>query len=96
MPTLPINDARFQALKNKGYTGNTNDKILQWLRAYGATSKDLSDAWGQFLIAQGAPAGKRRADQLYIWLGGLAGMTTSKQINDRWLYFWNHFSTYFP
>ena len=96
MPVKSITDARFQALQAKGYTGTTNDKILQWLRANGATAKNIPDAWTQFLAARGFGGTKKRGDQQYAWLGSLAGMTTSKQISDRWLYFWNNFSTYFP
>ena len=83
MPT--ITDARFDALRAQGFTGATNDLLLQWLKANGATSNALPDAWKEMLEAQGYTYGSRN-DSWYALLGDL-GYTGA--LNDRELAFWS-------
>ena len=54
-----LNDCRFTALRDQGFTGQTNDMLLQWLQDNGATSDCLPDAWLEMLIAQGATPAHR-------------------------------------
>jgi hypothetical protein len=61
MPNL--SDARFDALRVKGYTGSISDMTLAWLQAEGgATAKDLPTAWIQMLANQGFATGDRNTD----------------------------------
>lgn len=84
-----ISDARFAALRTQGFTGSISDMTLQWLQFNGATSKMITDAWREMLVALGAwsdtQAGQRN-DAWYLYLGviGYEG-----QISDRELDFWN-------
>jgi len=82
MPT--VSDARFDALRDQGFTGATNDMLLQWLLANGATTPALPDAWAEMLIAQGYDPYQRN-DSWYAFLGDL-GYTGS--ISDREIGFW--------
>jgi len=79
-----LNDSRFESLRGQGFTGATNDMVLQWLQAGGATSGAISDAWREFLDTLGFSTGQRN-DDWYAYLGSL-GYTGS--LNDRELQFW--------
>jgi hypothetical protein len=94
MPAL--SDARFDALRALGYTGATNDMILQWLQANGATSPALPDAWMEMLLfqADGAFTGGQRNDRWYTLLA-LNGFL-AKDINQRELDFWLAGGTFTP
>ena len=81
-----LTDARFEALRALGYTGTTNDMLLQWLQFNGATSPCLPDAWLEYLNSiEILGAIGQRNDRWYQLLG-LAGYTG--QLNDRELAFW--------
>jgi len=49
-----LNDCRFEALRGLGYTGATNDMLLQWAHAGGATSPVLNEALLEYLLLNGA------------------------------------------
>lgn len=49
-----FNDARFAALRGQGFDGSTNDMLLQWAQAFGATSNQLNDAILEMLLLNGA------------------------------------------
>ncbi len=85
MPT--ITDARFDSLRASGYTGATNDMLLQWLQFEGAAANNLPDAWQEFLVAKLGitTAEYQRNDAWYAYLGSL-GYTGA--VNDRELQFW--------
>lgn len=49
-----LNDCRFNALRLAGFTGATNDMLLQWAQAGGAISGALNDALLEYLLLNGA------------------------------------------
>jgi len=81
-------DARFAALRTQGFVGATNDMVLQWLQANGATSGAISDAWKQMLDIIQPPPPSHRADQWSTWLRLNGYGTTSGNRNDAELDFW--------
>lgn len=81
---MQLNDLRFQALRDQGFTGSTNDMLLQWLQANGATSGQLNDAWSEMLVSKGFSLVIN--DGWYALLGDLG---YEGQINDRELAFWS-------
>jgi hypothetical protein len=81
-----INDIRFKALGDQGFTGSFNDRTLKWLKANGATSGNINDAWHQMLSAQGVASPFHVNDGWFQLLGNL-GFTGS--INDREYAFWS-------
>ena len=78
-----LNDARFDSLRDAGFTGTGNDMLLQWYQFLGAVSSDINDALYEMLIAQGIAPGQLN-DMWYLALG-LMGYTGA--INDRELAF---------
>ncbi len=60
--TLQINDVKYEALGDLGYTGASPHRTLQWLQANGATADDIPDAWGEMLAAKGMTSGVRAVD----------------------------------
>lgn len=86
-----LNDARFQALLDQGFTGATNDMMVPWLQLNGATSSNINDAWLEMLVFQGFSG--HRNDAWYALLGSL-GYTG--QLNDRELAFWADGGTLVP
>lgn len=50
--------------------GQLNDLELSWLKANGATSDVLMDAWAEYFDAQSVPAGPH-SDRKFAWLGSL-------------------------
>ena len=82
MPTL--SDARFDALRDQGFTGATSDMLQAWLLANGATSPSIPDAWYEMLVSLGYSGS--RSDMWYEYLGdqGYEG-----NISDRELGFWS-------
>lgn len=79
-----LNDARFDALREEGFTGTGNDMLLQWYQSLGGDSGEINDAFYEMLIAQGISAGQIN-DMWYLTLG-LLGYEGS--LNDRELDFW--------
>lgn len=80
-------DAKFNALRGKGYTGAMLDMTLQWLKANGATSNALADAWMEMLLLKTtAPIGRQHND-LWFQLLGQLGYTGA--LPDRELAFWS-------
>jgi len=82
MPQL--NDCRYDALIAQGFTGHTNDMLLAWAQAGGATSNQLNDALLEYLLLNGATS-NCLTDAWYEALGSL-GLTGAR--NDRELSFW--------
>lgn len=86
-------DARFEALRLNGYTGSTNDMLLDWLGTYVTTNSpgaptptSLPDAWGAMLsVALGAGSTGNRIDD---WGTLLVQMGHSGSLNDMELAFW--------
>jgi hypothetical protein len=83
---LPINDARFAALRGLGFTGATNDMLLAYLQDGGATSGSLNDAWLEWLAIVFPTGTGQKNDSWYGYLGSL-GYTGS--LNDREQQYWN-------
>ena len=81
MPTLT--DSKFDALRTQGFTGSISDMTLQWLKANGATSNAVPDAWGEMLALYLKTP--QRNSGWYELLGD-EGYTGS--MNDRELQFW--------
>jgi hypothetical protein len=79
-PSGTLADAKFDALRDQGFTGAISDMTLQWLQANGATSGSITDAWLEVLPGTG-----QRNDRWYTVLGGM-GYTGS--LNDREFAFW--------
>ena len=52
-----LNDCRFDALRAQGFTGATNDMLLAWAQAGGATSGHINDALLEYLQLNGATSG---------------------------------------
>ncbi|MEE4280404.1 MAG: hypothetical protein V2I41_00565 [Pseudomonadales bacterium] len=77
-------DARFNALRDQGYTGSTSDMLLQWLKASGATSNNINDAWYQFLSAEGYSGGHRNDS----WYAYLRDQGYQGSLSDMELAFW--------
>lgn len=80
---MQLNDCRFTALRDQGFTGQTNDMLLQWLQFNGATSDCLPDAWSEMLVSKGLSPVTN--DSWYALLGVLG---YEGQINDREIDFW--------
>lgn len=80
-----LSDARFDALRNQGFTGATSDMLLQWLQANGATSGAVPDAWAEMLTSQGFPYGHRN-DSWYAFLESLG--YSELDLNSRERNFW--------
>lgn len=80
-----LNDCRHTALVGMFGTGHTNDLLIQWLQANGATSNSISDAWMEMLIGQGAVVPFHRNDAWFDLLGDLG---YEGSLNDRELEFW--------
>ena len=77
-------DAKFVALRGQGFTGTMSDMTLQWLKANGALSNAIPDAWIEMLNAQGA--GSLHISDGWFRLLGMLGYTGNA--NDRQLQFW--------
>jgi len=96
--TLP--DLKFQAMRALGLTGAIPEMTLAWLKANGATSASIPDAWNEMLAAQFTAAGisdkytGHRADDWYYLLEHLgyatAGGRDLNQINERERLFWGN------
>ncbi len=84
MTHAQYNDNRFRTLRDLGYTGATNDMLLQWYQANGATSNDLNDAAMEMLIAVGAVGGQVNDK----WFNVLRANGFEGQLNDMFTDFW--------
>lgn len=65
MPNL--NDSRWQALRDLGFTGSTNDMLVQWAQSLGASSDHINDAILEALLLNGAVT-KTLTDAWYEFL----------------------------
>lgn len=81
---MTVSDAKFEALRNQGFTGANSDMIQQWLVANGATKGATPDMWLEMLAFQGF-GDTHRNDGWYQLLGSL-GFEGS--LSDRELAFW--------
>lgn len=79
-----LNDCRFDSLVAQGFSGTTNDMLLDWLQSNGVSAVQLNDAWYEFLVAQGMTVATYN-DMKFEWLGSL-GFTGA--LNDREAGFW--------
>ena len=79
-------DDKFTALRAQGFTGAMPDMTLQWLKANGATSNCIPDAWAQMLTEQGL-GDYQRNDAWYLLLAFL-GFDHPDHIADREAAFW--------
>ena len=86
MPQL--NDCRHTALVGMFGAGHTNDLLIQWLQANGATSPHVNDAWHEMLEAQGAvpPFQINDAWHEWLWMNGYGA--PNRHINDTETDFW--------
>jgi hypothetical protein len=82
-------DCEYNVLAAAGYPGTISEKELAFLQAYGATSKNLMDAWGEFLDAQGETSPGTLIDRRHNWLLGLMGV--SDAIGSTWIDLWKAF-----
>jgi len=82
-------DCEYEVLKAAGYPGTISEKELAWLRANGAVSKTIPDAWNEFLTAQGQPATGTLIDRRHNWLLGMIGVDPG--IGSTWLDLWKAF-----
>lgn len=84
-PTGNIVDAKFNALRSKGYSGAVPEMTLQWLRANGAAgAESLPDAWRDMLTSKGFSTGNRTDD----WFALLGSLGYTGAISDREYAFW--------
>lgn len=83
MPT--VSDDKFAALRSQGYTGATNEMLVDWLIAGGATSTTLPDAWAEWLAAKGYTSGHRTDN----WFSYLRGAGHTGALSDMELQFWS-------
>lgn len=84
-PTGNIVDAKFNALRGKGFTGSITGMTLEWLQDNGAAGeKTMPDAWRAMLASKGFNTGNRN-DDWYALLGSLGYTGT---ITDREYAFW--------
>lgn len=93
MPSLF--DTKFAALGAQGFTGDMQDRELQWLQANGATSPADSDAWLQMLDAQGFGPANGYARQ-GGWLALLLSLGYTGAISDAQYGFWTDGGTFVP
>jgi hypothetical protein len=79
-----LNDCLFAALRAQGFVGHTNDMLLAWAQANGATSNQLNSALLELLLLSGATSN----DLNDAWYEALifAGFTGSR--NDMETQFW--------
>jgi hypothetical protein len=80
-------DCEFAQLRTGGYTGSLMEMELAWLQNNGATSKDLGDAWMEFLTAQGFTTGSRIDRELAYYLS-LAMPADGNSLQDQRREFW--------
>ena len=100
--TLP--DLKFAALRAQGFLGAIPEMTLAWLKANGATSDTIPDAWAEMLAVQlslaGGVATGHRADDWYKLLELLgyatAGGRDLNQINERERLFWGNGGVFGP
>jgi hypothetical protein len=78
-----LNTARFNALRAQLFTGATNEMLVAYLNAHGATSKNLSTAWFQALRA--VPLTGHRND---MWFARLRSKGYTGSILDMEKQFW--------
>jgi hypothetical protein len=82
MPEL--NDCRFDALIALGHTGATNEMLLAWAQAGGATSNNLNDALLEYLLLNNATS--NNLNDAWVESLSFAGYTGTR--NDMELDFW--------
>jgi len=87
-------DSRLEALRGQGFTGATNDMLLQWLQANGASSNALPDAWREAAIAQGYPEAEYQFND--AWFSILEGYGYTGALPDKWKQFWEAGGTFNP
>ena len=82
-----LSDIQYSVLGDQGFTGGSMDRELQWLKANGATSDGLSDAWLEMLDARGfGPTnGYARSDG---WFAMLSSLGYTGAVSDMTLQFW--------
>jgi len=83
-----LNDCKHTALVTQHGAGHTNDLLLLWLQANGATSPQINDAWHEMLVVQGAVAPFHINDAWHEWLTTNGYGAPNKHINDAETDFW--------
>ena len=81
--TIQINEVRYTALVAQGFTGQINQMILAWLQDSGATSDQLTDAWGEMLAVLGFPGQRNTAWFDFLGSLGFSGALPERE-NDFW------------
>lgn len=81
-----VNDCRHEALVAQFGAGHTNDLLLLWLQANGATSENITDAWDEVLTAL-VGVGQYN-DRWFEWLTMNGYGAPSKHFNDAQTDFW--------
>jgi len=82
-------DCEYEVLKAEGFSGTISEKELAWLKANGAVSKNIPDAWNEFLTAQGQPTPGTLIDRRRNWLLGLIGVIP--EVGSAWIDLWKYF-----
>lgn len=83
--SMSVIDIMLIRLSGLGYTGTLSEMFLEWLLDNGATTRTMSDAIREFLIARGVSGLFTLNDGWFNWLG-TEGYTGT--INDRNKAFW--------
>ena len=81
---MNLNDLRFDALRDQGFTGQVNDMLLAWAQVNGGTSGALNDALYEMLGIQG---GVGTLNDRWFQVLGLLGYQGA--LNDRMVQFWS-------
>ena len=79
-----LNDCRFDSLRAQGFTGATNDMLLAWAQAGGATLGQINDALLQYLQLNGATSGSLSD----AWFEALRAAGYEGARNDMEMMFW--------
>ena len=79
-----LNDCRFDALRAQGFEGHTNDMLLAWAQAGGATLGHINDALLQYLQLNGATSGSLSD----AWFEALRAAGYEGARNDMEMMFW--------
>ena len=82
-----LTDNRFNSLRSQGFTGSTSDMILQWLKANGATSNSIPDAWSEMLVSKGVSP--IRTEGWWELLDQMAPSDVGRSMSDLNCWFWS-------
>ena len=81
-------DCEYEVLKAAGYPGTISEKELAWLKANGAVTKNLLDAWSEFLTARGFTVGTVPDRQRAWLLAYVPPPEVGQGLTDLFKWFW--------